>query len=137
MSITINPDTEARLRDIAVREGQDINTLADALLNLALEWAAKDRAEAVEGIKRGLEAFEEGRYRPFREFAPSTSIIEIKIPSLASPQDATATTETIVQELLAQGVQEQDIILPGSARNMITRIANDFDAPLDEFAEYM
>ena len=37
----------------------------------AREWVeeAQDRAEAVEGIRRGLEACEQGRMRPFREFA--------------------------------------------------------------------
>ena len=69
MPITITADTEAKLREKAVREGQDPNTLADILLNMALEWEAQDRAEAVEGIKRGLQDFEQGRSRPFREFA--------------------------------------------------------------------
>lgn len=69
MSITLAPDTEARLREKAVREGQDIDTLADTLLNMALEWEIQDRAEAIEGIKRGLNDFEEGRFRPFKEFA--------------------------------------------------------------------
>lgn len=69
MSITIHPDTEAKLREKAVREGQDLDTLADTLLNRVLEWEAQDRAEAVEGIKRGFEAFEQGRYRSFQDFA--------------------------------------------------------------------
>ena len=69
MPITINPSTESRLRETAIREGQDIDTLADNLLNMALEWDAQDRAEAIEGIKRGWEACEQGRYRSFREFA--------------------------------------------------------------------
>lgn len=69
MPITIDPDTEARLREKAVREGKDIDTLASTLLNMALIWEAQDRAEAVEGIRRGLEACEQGRMRPFREFA--------------------------------------------------------------------
>ena len=69
MSITINPHTEAKLRERAVREGQDIDTLADTLLNMALEWEAQDRIEAVEGIRQGLQAFDEGRYRSFQEFA--------------------------------------------------------------------
>lgn len=37
----------------------------------AREWVeeSQDRAEAVEGIRRGLEACAQGRMRPFREFA--------------------------------------------------------------------
>lgn len=69
MSITIDPITEAKLRERAAREGQDINILADILLDMALEWELRDRAEAVDGIKRGLLAFDEGRSQPFREFA--------------------------------------------------------------------
>ena len=69
MSITINPDTEAKLRDRALRDGQDLDTLADALLNMALEWEVQEHAQAVDGIHRGLEAFAQGRFRPFEEFA--------------------------------------------------------------------
>jgi hypothetical protein len=69
MPIAINPNTEAKLRERAVRDGQDIDTLADSLLTMALEWEAQDHAQAVEGIRAGLRAFEEGRCRPFAEFA--------------------------------------------------------------------
>lgn len=69
MSITISPDTEARLREQAVREGKDLDTLADTLLNMALEWEAQEYADTVQGIKHGIEAFEQGRSRPFDEFA--------------------------------------------------------------------
>ena len=69
MTITIDSDTESRLREKAAREGKDIDTLASTLLNMALVWEAQDRAEAVEGIRLGWEACEQGRMRPFREFA--------------------------------------------------------------------
>lgn len=69
MTITLQPHTEARLREKADREKEDLNALVDKLLTIALEWEAQDHAEAVEGIRRGLEDFEQGRYRPFREFA--------------------------------------------------------------------
>ena len=69
MPIMIQPQTEAKLRERAKREGQDMDTLADRLLDDMLEWEARDRAEAVEGIKRGLEDFAHGRCRPFSEFA--------------------------------------------------------------------
>jgi predicted transcriptional regulator len=69
MPITINPKTEARLRERAGAEGQDVDTLADLLINMALEWEAKDREDTVDGIKRGLEAVDQGRFRSFAEFA--------------------------------------------------------------------
>ena len=80
MPIVLNSETEARLREKAVREGQDINTLADALLNMALEWEARDHAEAVAGIQRGLDAFAQGRSRPFRDFAAEQRA-KFKLPS--------------------------------------------------------
>lgn len=55
------------LRERAQRDGQDVNRVADALIAAALEWEAQDRAEAIEGIRRGLEAGEAGRVRPASE----------------------------------------------------------------------
>lgn len=69
MSITLTPETEARLREQAVRQGLEPDALADSLLAEALAWEEVDRAEAVEGIRRGLEASDAGRVRPFAEFA--------------------------------------------------------------------
>ena len=64
MTITLSEETEARLRERAARDGQDVNVLADALLAAALEWEAQDRAEAIAGIQRGLEDGAAGRVRP-------------------------------------------------------------------------
>jgi hypothetical protein len=68
MTITLTPETETRLRERAERAGQDINTVADALIAAALEWEAQDRAEAIEGIERGDQAAAEGRERPLAAF---------------------------------------------------------------------
>lgn len=62
-TILIAPETEAKLKEKALREGQDMNTVADALLAAALEWEAQERAEAIAGIQRGLEASDAGRAR--------------------------------------------------------------------------
>lgn len=67
MSITISRELEARLRDRAAREGQDIDTFAEGLLSAALEWEAQERSEAIAGIQRGLEASAGGRVRPASE----------------------------------------------------------------------
>jgi hypothetical protein len=69
MTITLTPQTEAKLREKADSEGQDMNLLADELLAFALEWDTQDYVESVQGIKRGLEAFAQGRSRSFHEFA--------------------------------------------------------------------
>lgn len=67
MTITITPETEAKLREIALREGQDMNTIADVLLAAALEWKASERAEAITGIRLGLESSAANRVRPATE----------------------------------------------------------------------
>jgi predicted transcriptional regulator len=68
MTIMLTPETEARLREKAEREGQDIHAVADALIAAALEWEAQERAEALAGIQRGDHAAAEGRERPLAAF---------------------------------------------------------------------
>lgn len=43
------------------KRGEDPTATAEALLRLALSWEEADRIEAIEGIRRGMEASEEGR----------------------------------------------------------------------------
>ncbi len=73
------PEEEAQLRRKAGREGQQTETVTHAVLVQALEWEAQDRAEAVAGIQRGIDAFEQGRFRRFSEFRRSIA------PNMASP----------------------------------------------------
>ncbi len=68
MTITLAPQTEARLKEMAMREGRDENILADALLAEVLEAASRDHSETLEGIERGRQAYAEGRSRPFSEY---------------------------------------------------------------------
>ncbi len=67
--ISLSPEVEARLREKAARQGQDVSLVAAQLLASILEWEAKDSEEAVEGVQRGLDDFEAGRFRSFDEFA--------------------------------------------------------------------
>lgn len=67
MALTVNPQLEARLREKAAQENRDADAVAEALLTMALDWEAQDYAEAVEGIRRGLEASAAGRVRPAAE----------------------------------------------------------------------
>ena len=67
--ISLSPEVEARLREKAARQGQDVNLVAAELLASVLEWEAQDSEEAIEGIQRGLDDFEAGRFRSFNEFA--------------------------------------------------------------------
>ncbi len=70
MSITLMPETEARLRTRAAQAGQDINAFANALLLDALnghqeedadDLTEEQVAEIRAGIRRGLKAAAEGR----------------------------------------------------------------------------
>ncbi len=59
-------------------------------------------------------------------------------PPTSSPLE-TATvhsTELIVQKLLAQGLSRDEIVMPGGAKGHVLYIASDFDAPLEDFADY-
>ncbi len=67
MTITLAPETEAKLREKANDQGQDVNAVADAMLRMALEWEARDEEEAMEGIRRGLESSAARRVRPATE----------------------------------------------------------------------
>ena len=55
MTVTLTLETEARLRQKAEWEGQDINAVADTLLVMALEREAEEYADMLKGIQRGLE----------------------------------------------------------------------------------
>lgn len=67
--VTLTPELEARLRDKAARQGQDVNLVASELLANVLEWEVQDSEEAIKGIQQGLDDFEAGRFRSFDEFA--------------------------------------------------------------------
>lgn len=67
MTITISRELEQRLRDRAAQDGQDPDSVAEALLSAALDWEAQDRADAIAGIQRGLDASAAGRVRPAAE----------------------------------------------------------------------
>jgi hypothetical protein len=69
MTITLTPETEARLRQRAAGEGQDFDRVADTLLQIALDWEEQDRAVTVEVLQRSLAASDAGRVRPFTQFA--------------------------------------------------------------------
>lgn len=67
--VTLTPELEARLRDKAARQGQDVSLVASELLANVLEWEAQDSEEAIKGIQQGLDDFEASRFRSFHEFA--------------------------------------------------------------------
>jgi predicted transcriptional regulator len=70
MTITLNlpPEAEALLREKASRQDSDAETVATEIVLEVLEREQRDLADAVAGIQRGLDDFEQGRSRPFSEF---------------------------------------------------------------------
>lgn len=67
--VSLSPELEARLQEIAARQGQDVSFVAAELLASALEWELQDSQEAILGIQQGLNDFDAGRFRTFEEFA--------------------------------------------------------------------
>lgn len=67
MTLTIHPETEAKLVEKARRDGTNVNDLADALLSAALDGEDEERADAISGIQRGLESAASGRVRSAEE----------------------------------------------------------------------
>ena len=67
--VTLSPELEALLHDLAAQRGQDVSFVASELLTSVLEWEKKDLEGAIKGIQKGLDDFEAGRFRSFHEFA--------------------------------------------------------------------
>jgi predicted transcriptional regulator len=61
--VTLSPELEEQLREKALRQGQDINTVASELLASILKEEAQDSAAAVIGIQQGLDDFSTGKFR--------------------------------------------------------------------------
>ncbi|WP_293351648.1 MULTISPECIES: hypothetical protein [unclassified Microcoleus] len=64
MSITptLPPKIEALLRQRAENTGQDIASIVLAVLAFGLSFDESDFFEALEGIQRGLDDFEQGQF---------------------------------------------------------------------------
>jgi predicted transcriptional regulator len=67
--VSLSPEVEARLREKAIQQGQDVSLVAAELLARILYWEVQDSEEAVAGIQQGLNDFEAGRSRSFQDFA--------------------------------------------------------------------
>ena len=71
MPIVVNlpPEVVLLLQEKAARVGQDINLVAAEILTEVLAYEAQELQESIKGIQRGLDDFEAGRSRSFKEFA--------------------------------------------------------------------
>ena len=68
LTLTLPPEIEALLRQRADRTGQDVSSIAVALLAFGLSFDEQDFFEALEDIQAGCDDFEQGRFCSFQEF---------------------------------------------------------------------
>ncbi len=46
-------------------------------------------------------------------------------------------TEAVVQDLMAKGIPKEKMRIPGKVISHICSVADDFDAPLEDFKDYL
>ena len=68
MTVVLEPQMEAKLRELAFREGQDAQILANAWLAVSIAQHEQEFEDNVRAIQEGLYAADQGRVRPFEEF---------------------------------------------------------------------
>ncbi len=68
MTITLKPTTEAMLREKARLNGQDLDTLVDALIVEALTTEAREQRETAAAIQTAMEAVAAGREKPIEQY---------------------------------------------------------------------
>ena len=68
MTVVLEPETEAKLRKLASREGQDAQALANAWITESIARHEQEFIKSVKAIQEGLDAVDQGRVRPFQEF---------------------------------------------------------------------
>ena len=71
MELPVSAERLAQLQDFARRRGKDTAAALDEALEEYLEWERQDYAEAVEGIRRGLDDVKAGRTEPAETFLNS------------------------------------------------------------------
>ena len=64
----VKPERKVQIEEYAKLHHQSPEEALDDLLAEQLEWKRRDYAEAVEGIRRGLEDMKAGRTQPLEEF---------------------------------------------------------------------
>ena len=68
ITLTLPPKIEALLRQRAESTGQDITSIVLAVLAFGLSFDESDLFEALEGIQRGLDDFDQGQFSSLEEF---------------------------------------------------------------------
>ena len=68
MTITLHPETEAKLCEKAQREGRTVDWLVNALLAGFLEQEAREQLDPVAAIQEGFDAGAAGREKPLEQY---------------------------------------------------------------------
>ena len=68
MTVTLTPQTEARINQMALREGKEPHDVVESILEDALSLDASEYEKSVADIQEGLDAIEQGRERSAEEF---------------------------------------------------------------------
>ncbi|MEO6863395.1 MAG: hypothetical protein ABI180_17950 [Microcoleus sp.] len=68
LTLTLPPKIEALLRQRAESTGQDITSVALAVLAFGLSFDESDFFDALEGIQHGLDDFERGQISTLEDF---------------------------------------------------------------------
>jgi len=67
MTVTLEPELAARLRDEAALRSVRLEDMVSRLLEEALEWEARERAESLEAARVGFADLDAGRTRPIED----------------------------------------------------------------------
>lgn len=68
MTITISPETEAKLWDKAHREGRNPDVIADSILGIVLDAEAREEAETAARVQEAMAAADAGREKPLEQY---------------------------------------------------------------------
>ena len=67
MTITLSPETEAKVKEQARKSGGDVSSLVESYVKQVFEWQQQDLEETLEALDRGMADFEAGRHKPMSE----------------------------------------------------------------------
>lgn len=84
MTLTLTPDTEARLRSLAARRGQAPEAIVEALVQYASTEEERELQEAAAGIRAGLEDFAAGRWTALEELEAESRTARQSVSEKAS-----------------------------------------------------
>ncbi len=68
MTVTLTPEAETALRRTAQRTGQEPDLIVNRLLAEVLTQQEQELLVEVAAIQEGLDAIDQGRVRPFKEY---------------------------------------------------------------------